>query len=185
VDPAFEAETEALAQILDQLDYFQILKLPASAGPDEIQDAFHKESRLYHPDRYHALPDAPFKEHVVRIYKRVTESYFVLRDDRKRAKYLSDLASPDRDKKLRYSEESEQESKQAAKKAVEEQIGTTVKGRQLYQQAVKDLEADRAENAVRGLKLALTFEPQNERFKTKLREAEKALSKGGPDFRIR
>ena len=73
----------------------------------------------------------------------------------------------------------------AAKKAVEEQIGTTVKGRQLYQQAVKDLEGNRTESAVRALKLAMTFEPQNERFKAKLREAEKALSKGGPDFRIR
>jgi DnaJ-class molecular chaperone len=185
MDPAFEAETEALSQILDQLDYFQVLKLKQGVGADEIQDAFHRESRLYHPDRYHALPASPFKEQVGRIYKRVTESYFVLRDDRKRAKYLSDLASAERDKKLRYSEESEQESKQAAKKAVEEQIGTTAKGRQLYQQAVKDLEGNRAENAIRGLKLALTFEPQNELFKTKLREAEKALSKGGPDFRIR
>jgi DnaJ-class molecular chaperone len=185
VDPAFELETEALAQILDQLDYFQVLKLTPDAGPDQIQEAFHLESRVYHPDRYHSLPDSPFKEQVGRIYKRVTESYFVLRDDRKRAKYLSDLASPDRAKKLRYSEESELESKQAAKKAVEEQIGTTPKGRQLYQQAIKDIEANRAENAVRGLKLALTFEPQNERFKVKLREAEKALSKGGPDFRIR
>jgi DnaJ-class molecular chaperone len=185
MDPAFEQETEALAQILDQLDYFQVLKLTQGAGPDQIQEAFHSESRVYHPDRYHSLPESTFKRDVGRIYKRVTESYYVLRDDRRRAKYLSDLASPDRDKKLRYTEESEQESKQAAKKAVEEQIGTTVKGRQLYQQAVKDLQAERGESAVRALKLAMTFEPQNERFKAKLREAEKALSKGGPDFRIR
>jgi curved DNA-binding protein CbpA len=184
MDPGFELETDATAQVLDQLDYFQILKLTPAAGHDQIQQAFHNESRVYHPDRYHSLPDSPFKQQVNRIYKRMTEAYFVLRDDRKRAKYLADLASPDRASKLRYTEESEQESKQAAKKAVQEQIGTTPKGRQLYQQAVKDLEGGRAENAVRGLMLALTFEPQNQLFKDKLREAEKAAKKA-PDFRIR
>jgi DnaJ-class molecular chaperone len=184
VDAAFEQETATLAQILDQLDYFQVLKLTTSAGPDEIQEAFHAESRAYHPDHYHALPASTFKAQVSQIYKRVTEAYVVLRDDRKRAKYLSDLSSPDRANKLRFSEESEQESRQAAKKAVEEQVGTTPKGRQLYTQAMKDLKAQRAESAVQGLKLALSFEPQNERFKAALREAEKALPKT-PDFRIR
>ncbi len=177
MDPSFEIETEALSQILDQLDYFQILKLPTSANPADIKAAFYRESRLYHPDRHNALPECAFKEQAAKIYKRVTEAYVTLRDDRRRRKYLADIGGPEREKKLRFTEESEQEAKAAKKKELEEQIGQTPKGRQLYQQAMRDLDGKRPEAAVRNLKLALTFEPSNERFKEKLALAEKLLPK--------
>ncbi|MHB8417988.1 MAG: J domain-containing protein [Myxococcales bacterium] len=182
MDLAFEIETEALAQVLDTLDYFQILKLPQEATPADIKQAFYRESRAYHPDRYHALPPCPVKEHAGRIYKRVTEAYVTLRDDRKRAKYLQDINGPERERRLRFSEEAEKEAKAEKKKQLEEQLGQTPKGRQLYQQAVKDLEAGKPEAAVRNLKLALGFEPQNERFKEQLRLAEKKIVR---DFRVK
>ena len=182
MDLAFELETEALAQILDQVDYFQILKVPQTATPAEIKAAFYRESRVYHPDRYHALPACAFKEQAGRIYKRVTEAYVTLRDDRKRQRYLADLSGPDRERKLRFTEESEQQAKAEKKKQLEEQIGTTLKGRQLYQQAERDLAAERPDAAVRNLKLALSFEPQNERFKEQLRAAEKLIKS---DFRVK
>ncbi|MHB1847216.1 MAG: J domain-containing protein [Deltaproteobacteria bacterium] len=177
MDLSFEIETEALSQILEQLDYFQILKVAQTASPAEIKAAFYQESRLYHPDRYHALPACAFKEQAGKIYKRVTEAYVTLRDDRKRQKYLADIGGPEREKKLRYSEESDQEAKAAKKKELEEQIGQTPKGRQLYQQALRDLEAQKVDAAIRNLKLALTFEPSNERFKEQLKAVEKQLPK--------
>ncbi len=42
---------------------------------------------------------------------------------------------------------------------------------------MRDLDGKRPEAAVRNLKLALTFEPSNERFKEKLALAEKLLPK--------
>ena len=185
MDLAFELETEALVQVLDGLDYFQLLKVTQEASPAQIKEAFYRESRAYHPDRYHALPSSPFKDHAFRIYKRITEAYVTLRDDRKRQRYLADINGPERDRKLRFDEESEQEAKAAQRRQLEEQFGQTPKGRQLFQQALKDLEAGRADAAVRNLKMALTFEPQNAKFKEALATAEKSVVKPAHDFRVK
>jgi len=182
IDPSFELETEAFSQILETLDYFEVLKVAKGATPAEIRDAFQALTRLYHPDRYHAYPMSPFKEEVLRIFKRITEAYVILRDDRKRQKYLADVTGPDRAQKLRFTEEDEAETRELAKKKLEEQIGQTAKGRQLYQLAMRDLEAGRTDSAIRNLRMACGFEPQNQLFKDKLRELEKAR---GPDFKIR
>jgi DnaJ-class molecular chaperone len=182
MDLAFELETEALVQVLDTLDYFQLLKLPQTASPTEIKEAFYRESRNYHPDRYNAMPPCAIKEHSNHIYKRVAEAYVTLRDDRKRQKYLQDINGPDREKRLRFTEESEKEAQAEKKKAIEEQFGQTPKGRQLYQQAVRDLEAGKPDAAVRNLKMAVAFEPSNEKFKEMLKTAEKKVSS---DFRVK
>lgn len=181
-DLAFEIETDALAQVLDTLDYFQVLKIPQNATPADIKAAFYRESRAYHPDRYHAMAACPLKDNAARIYKRVTEAYVTLRDDRKRAKYREDVNGPDRDKRLRFDEEAEKEAVAAKKAAVLDQFGKTPKGRQLYQAAMKDLQGGNAEAAVRNLKLALGFEPANEMFKEQLKLAEKQIKR---DFRIK
>ena len=52
IDPIFEIETQALSQILDEIDYFRILKIEQHASPEEVKQAYFRESRLYHPDRY-------------------------------------------------------------------------------------------------------------------------------------
>ena len=168
----FADEAETLAQLLDQLDYFQVLKLEQTATPNEIKDAFHRESRVFHPDRFHALPDSPLKANVGRIYKRVTEAYVILRDDVARKKYIEDINGPERASKLRFTPADEQEARERQKKAHEEQIGATPKGRQLFAQALKDVEMEKPEAAMRNLKMALTFEPGNQLFKDTLAEME-------------
>jgi curved DNA-binding protein CbpA len=174
VEIEFANEAETLAQLLDQLDYFQVLKLDQNATPPQIKEAFHRESRAFHPDRFHALPDSPLKENVNRIYKRVTEAYVILRDDTSRRKYLEDINGPERAAKLRFTPADEQEAREKKKKAQAEQIGTTAKGRQLFQRALKDMEEEKPEAAMRNLKMALTFEPGNQLFKDKLTELEAA-----------
>jgi DnaJ-class molecular chaperone len=181
MDLGFAEEVDSLAALLDQLDYFQLLKLEPTASLLEIKGAFHRESRLYHPDRYHALPESPLKTNVNKVYKRVTEAYVTLRDDVKRQKYLTDIHGPDRDKKLRFTEADAAEAQQQNKKAHAEQFGTTLKGRQLYQQALRDIEGAKLEAALRNLKMAATFEPGTQLFKDKLVELEatmKATAKG-------
>jgi DnaJ-class molecular chaperone len=182
IDPSFELETEAFSQIIETLDYFEILKVPKNATPEQIRDAFQALTRLYHPDRYHAFPDSTFKQEVLRVYKRITEAYVILRDDQKRKKYLGDITGADRAQKLRFTEVDETETREIAKREAEEQIGQTAKGRQLYQLAMRDIEAGRNDAAIRNLRVACGFEPQNQLFKDKLRELEKAR---GPDFRIK
>lgn len=178
-----------LSSTLDELDYFQILKLPKEAPPSEIKRAFYRESRTYHPDRFYHLRDEATKEKVHEIYKRITEAYSVLRDDLKRRKYVEDISGPDRKNRLRFTELSEAEAKQLLKKEQEEQIGTHPKGRQFYQTAMNDIAAENWNAAERNLKMALTFEPSNARYKEKLTEVQNKLheisKQSGGAFKIK
>jgi DnaJ-domain-containing protein 1 len=160
---------------LDTLDYFELLKVEHTAAPADIKRAFYRESRTYHPDRFFQLDDALLKERVHDLYKRVTEAYYVLRDDVRRRQYLADVTGPDRARKLRFTEASEVETKAAVKREQEEQIGSHPKGRQFFQTAQGDVAAERWASAERNLKMALTYEPQNARYKERLQEVQKAL----------
>ncbi|HEX9507062.1 MAG TPA: molecular chaperone DnaJ, partial [Myxococcales bacterium] len=143
----------------------------------------------YHPDRYYQLTDEALKAKVGRVYKRMTEAYYVLRDDAKRQKYLADMESEQRSKKLRFSEVAEAETKQAVKKQNEEQIGVTPKGRQFFTTAMAEMDAQRWSAAERSLKMALTYEPTNPRYKEKLMEAQQRIyqetKQRGETFKIK
>jgi DnaJ-class molecular chaperone len=183
------AELASRVAQLDTLDYYEVLKITKEASPADIKKAFYRESRRFHPDRFFQLEDVTLKERVHDLYKRVTEAYYVLRDDRRRSKYAADMAGPERAKKLRFDEASEAESKVAAKKEAEEQIGTTPKGRQFFQSGMADFDAGRWSGAERNFKMALTFEPQNSRYKAKFEEAKAKMDaqakQAGIDFRIK
>jgi curved DNA-binding protein CbpA len=183
MDASFRIEVETLAGALDQLDYFAVLKIASGATPGEIRIAYHRESRTYHPDRYAAVEDGVFRDLVARIYRRINEAYTVLRDDARRRKYAADVAGPDRARKLRFSEEDEAEVKDAAKRRTVEQMGQTPNGRKFFSAALADAQAGRWEAAERNLRMALAYEPGNERFKEQLAVAEKNRPK--QDFRIK
>jgi len=183
MDDSFRIEVETLAGALEQLDYFSVLKLAPTAAPAEIRAAYHRESRVYHPDRYAAVEDEGFREKIGRIYRRINEAYTVLRDDARRKKYAADVAGPDRARKLRFSEGDEAALKDAQKKRAVEQLGQTPNGRKFYASALADAQAGRWEGAERNLRMALAYEPANERFKELLAQAEKHRPK--QDFRIK
>ena len=168
---AFEIEAQALAQILDELDYFQILKIGQAASPGEIKAAYYRESRAYHPDRFSTLPAGELKDHIGKIYKRINEAYVCLRDDTKRMKYLADILGAERQKKLRFVEASEQEMK----KEKEQEVGATPQGRKFYMAGLADMAAQRFASAERNFKMALTYEPNNPNFKSKRDEAGKLI----------
>ena len=171
IDEAFEIEAQALAQIMDELDYFQILKIPQTASPPEVKRSYYRESRTYHPDRFFLMGGGELKDALSRIYKRINEAYVCLRDDARRAKYIADVNSPDRAKRLRFVEASEQE----LKKDKEQEIGTTPQGRKFFTAGLQDMAAQRFASAERNFKMALTYEPGNANYKTKMNEAGKLV----------
>ena len=187
MDAQFLIELETLAEALDQLDYFGVLKLPQTAGPGEIKAAYYRESRAYHPDRYATVESASVREMIARIYRRVNEAYTVLRDDRKRIRYLADITGPEREKKLRFTEVEEAQVKEEQKRKIEEQFGQTPNGRKFFAAAIKEMQAGRWEAAERALKSALMYEPANQKFKEQLAfvqaEWEKVRPRG--DYRIK
>jgi len=187
MDPGFLMEVETLATVLDQLDYFGVLKLPQTATPGDIKAAYYRESRAYHPDRYAALESVKLKEMIGRIYRRVNEAYTVLRDDKKRLKYLADVAGPEREQKLRFTEADEAQVKEDQKKKIEEQFGQTPNGRKFYAAALQEIQAARWEAAERALKSAIMYEPGNAKFKEQLAFVQAEWDKVRPklDYRIK
>jgi DnaJ-class molecular chaperone len=189
LDPEAAMKLNGLAARLNSLDYFQILNVEKTATPVEIKTAFHRWSRAYHPDRFYQLADKQLKQRVNEVYKRITEAYYILRDDGKRKAYLSDISGSERIQKLRFTEASELETKAAIRKEHDEQIGTHPKGRQFFQTGMTDFDAQRWAAAERNFKMALTFEPANPRYKEKLEEARQNLyqesKKAGDPFKIR
>lgn len=65
-----------------QRDYYEVLGVPRDADQKTIKDAFRKLALKYHPDR-NKSPDAEEK------FKEIAESYAILSDPKKRAKYDS------------------------------------------------------------------------------------------------
>jgi DnaJ-class molecular chaperone len=171
MEEGFEIEAQALAQVLDELDYFQILKVGQAGSPNDIKAAYYRESRAYHPDRFYQMSNVELKEAIGKIYKRINEAYVCLRDDTKRVKYLADILSPDRQKKLRFVEASEQEMK----KEKEQEVGATPQGRKFFMAGLSDMAAQRFASAERNFKMALTYEPNNSNFKAKRDEAAKLV----------
>jgi hypothetical protein len=189
VTPEHAAAVAKVIAVLDQLDYFQVLRVGPDVPLADIKKAFYRESRVYHPDRFYHLPDDPVKANIGQIYKRITEAYYFLRDETKRKKYLADVSGAERKTKLRFSELSEAETKAQVKKEAEEQIGTHPKGRAFYATAMGDVGASNWGSAQRNLKMALTYEPANARYKEKLAEVELKLHEeyksSGDKFKIK
>ena len=178
---AFESGGDPLADLsarcdaLDSSDYFEVLRVPREATAVQIKKAFHHWSRTLHPDRFYQLENAALKAQVSELYKRITEAYFVLRDEVKRTKYLEDVSGPDRAARLRFTEQTEAEVKAQAKKQAEEQLGSNPKARQFYAEALKDQAAGRFKEAERNVKSALMYDAQNATFKAKLAELQAAI----------
>ncbi len=189
IDPQKAAALRKLALGLNALDYFQTLSLAQTATPGEIKKAFYRESRTYHPDRFFHLADTQEKTDIGSIYKRVTEAYYVLRDDTKRKKYLADLASAERNTKLRYTDATESELKAEARKTVEEEFGTNPKARPFFKTAVAEFEKGNLQGSQSALKMGLTYEPGNARFKQMLVDVQKKIEDArrgqAPSFMIK
>ncbi len=152
-----------LASTINGLDYYQVLNVTTAATPAEVQKAYYGLARALHPDKFFVIGDAQLKSAVNQIYKRVTESYSVLRDDAKRKRYLAGISGPDRANRLRYSEESEQEQKNEEREAKE--VAKTPQGKKLYAQAMLDMQKENWASAFRNVQSALMFESGNDALK--------------------
>ena len=166
VNPKFVAQVVAVTKILDQLDYYKILSVARNATMGQIREAYHKQSRIFHPDRYFHLSDSEFKRGVYKISKRVTEAYVSLRDAQKRRFYDQQL-NESQGQNLRYTEQSARQQK----KAKQEETGQTEQGRRMYQQGMREMKARNFAAAERSFKMALAYESDNELFKKMADEA--------------
>ncbi len=162
-------EIRALAKIMDELDYYQILHLEPGASQSDIKRAYFSTSRTLHPDVNRHL-DPAVQAECMRVSKRVTEAYCILRDPRSRTAYDAQRTEEGSDIRMQLADAKASH----VKKDNQERQGRTPQGRQYYQKAAAALERDEAAAAISNLQMALTFEPDNAFFKEKLAQAKTA-----------
>jgi len=73
-------EVETVFSLLDELDHYRILRLKAGAPTSEVERAFGEQSQQFHPDRFYGMRDPKLTRMVTQVYKRISESYQILRD---------------------------------------------------------------------------------------------------------
>ena len=162
-------EIHALVKILDELDYYQILHLEPDATQRDIKQAYFATSRTFHPDANRHF-DGDLRHHCIRISKRVTEAYCVLRDPRRRKAYDVQRSETEGARRMQLAEARASH----AKRDSEERLGRTAQGRQFYKRAATALERGDKVGAIQNLRMALTFEPDNVFFKEQLAIARKS-----------
>lgn len=157
-------EIRALAKIMDELDYYQLLGIDPKANLGEIRAAFHASSRSFHPDANRDLPP-DLKRQCNLISKRITEAYSVLRDPRRRHSY---------DTRVKASGVLRIQLAEArtahAEQIKAERRGRTPQGRQFHARAEAALKSGQLSTAIQHVQMALTFEADNAGFKSLLEE---------------
>lgn len=173
--PAVDAlEIAALAKIMDELDYYQLLNVEPSASSADIRRAFHVSSRNFHPDANRHL-EGEVQAQCQKISKRITEAYCILRDKRRRQAYDARVSEGDA---LRIQLAEAKQAHDERRKV--ERSGATPQGRQFHGKAEAELKAGNLAGAIQNIQMALTFEANNAGFKAmleELRERQKALSR--------
>ena len=167
------AEVRALAKLVDELNYYQLLELAPGAAASAVKQAYYTVSRKLHPDANRHLTGAD-REALERIAKRISEAYQVLRDQRRRQAYDGQLGDGATRIPLAEAEA------RADKQALDDYLGKTPNGRRYSGLARADLERGDLASAARNLKMALAFEPTNEGFKKKAEEIRLALRNAPP-----
>ena len=162
------SEIQALARIMDELDYYQLMHVQRGATVREVKTAYYSTSRVFHPDANRDL--APeLRDAVATITKRVTEAYAVLRDPRRRQAY-DRLLDEGKGVRMQLAE-----AEAAAERQALENEGRTPQGRQYYKLAKANMERQNWEAAARDLQTAMTFEPDNAMLRERFTEVRKKL----------
>ena len=163
------SEIKALARIIGDLDYYQLLHLERNAASGDVRRAYHATSRTFHPDANRHL-EPELREAVRVIAMRISEAYSVLRDARRRRAYDRRIAESG-GVRMRLAEA----QAEGGRGTSELRGPVTPQGRKFHKAALSDTKRGDHSAAARNLQTALTFEPDNELFKQKLAEVKGRL----------
>lgn len=176
LDVAKKIEVEAISEVLDDLDYYRLLKLKPGAPIPEVERAFARQSREFHPDRFFGVRDPGFMKKVTQIFKKVTEAYQVLRDPELKKMYDSKLG-------LRDGQGSPSPRKHVGKSDLEaerdalgsDEVVADKRARKYWELAQIAAAGEDWNGVVMNLQFALSFEKDNVILKAKLEEAKVAM----------
>ena len=170
-----------LYDIVDDLDYYQLLKLKPNCAQKTISTAFQAQSKELHPDQ--APKELADKANY--IFTAITEAHRILQEPQSRLEYdglLNNGVIRVEDTALRSG--AERSSSNDPTKAAQ-----TEQSKKYWLLGLADMDAERYESAIMNIKFALQFERDNEVFQEWLEKAkqaaEEAPQKEKNPFKIR
>ena len=168
--PQYAATLIQLSVDIDKMDYFQILNLEQSCNKVDIKKRYYNMSRALHPDKFYHLDNKEVQGAVKKIYKRITESYTILRDERRRRLYTTQINGVERMSHLRFQESDDQ--KLLDEDREKKEVVKSVQGKKLYAAYLVEMSKKNWDAAHRHLQSAMIFEMGN----TRLQELQKELN---------
>ena len=168
-------EVRAMAELIDELDYYQLLEVSSDEPASRVKLAYYRATRRLHPDHNRHL-EGQDQEQLQRIARRVAEAYQVLRYATRRRAYDDQLAGDAGAIRIRLVEA----KRKAGQEALDAHMGRTPNGRRFFNLARSDIDRGDLEAARGNLKMAMTFEPSSDAFKKKLAEIDEALKAQAP-----
>lgn len=95
----FDEEKEATVQKIreaylqmEQQNYYEVLRVPQTAGREEIKKAYFRLAKEYHPDRHFESEMGQVKKELETLFVRITQAYDTLLVEKKRKAYDAELA---------------------------------------------------------------------------------------------
>ena len=166
-------EIETLHGLVDELNYYRLLKLDEQCPQEEIGIAYRRESRRLHPDRTASLGDSGLKEKANYIFTAINEAFRMLKDPAVRLHYDQELAagnirSSDTALKLKDTGGGSDDPSQAA---------TNPNSEKFWKLALRSWRDKKYTSCMTNIKFALQFEPDNEVFKEWMEKAKEADNK--------
>lgn len=152
-------------------DYYEILGVEASVGPDEIRKAYLKLAKRLHPDRFPNDDEA--KKKAQSEFARVTRAHDILGDGKRRAEY-------DSFRRLAMTKSSRHQDPIVAAEASGESKSRWAE--QHYQRADDYLKANNIKEAEVAIKEAIRLSPGEARLHNKL--AQVYMAKGWKTYAL-
>lgn len=167
-------EVETLHSLLDDLDYYRLLRLKPGAPVVEVERAFSDQSQTFHPDRFYGVRDPKFSRMVTNVFKKVSEAYQVLRDPELKRMYDKKLgitpgAQASSSSSLRSVDKASLEKERDRSEL--DDIVSDKRARKYYELAVIARNNEDWNGVVMNIQFALNYEPENDRLKKELVQA--------------
>jgi curved DNA-binding protein CbpA len=185
-----KVEVEALASMLDELDYYRLLKLKQGAPIPDVEKAYATQSKNFHPDRFFGVRDPKFTKQVTAVFKKISEAYQVLKDpelkkmyDQKMGFRASDGASggaggggqPEPTGIIGGVGKAELEAERAAARAAGDDMVADKRARKYWDLAQIAWNNEDWNGVVMNLQFAQSFEKENPNIKKRLADAKQRL----------
>ena len=83
------ASVERLYQEVQFQDHWQVLSIERGASSETINQAFFRDAKAYHPDRFRHITEPEFQEKLSFIFRRINEAYETLSSNESMERYES------------------------------------------------------------------------------------------------